>query len=156
MIIKGDAKTRALAIFDRWYAAHEARDTKALAAALAEDAQIHSLFRREPVLGRAAAVTHFLSVNATFSDLAMSLTCVPAPYADRVLVEVEFSGAFTGELTWNEESKHGAGQRFCVPGVAIVRTGQDAVRSVSTFFNRDDWLMQIGFDAGTRSTTVRS
>lgn len=124
MTIEGDAKARTLELFERWYTAHEARDTAALAAALAEDAQIHSLFRREPVLGRAAAVTHFLSVNATFSDLAMSLACAPAPYADRVLVEVEFSGAFTGELTWNEESKRGAGQRFRVPGLQLSAPGK--------------------------------
>ncbi|GAA3526111.1 ester cyclase [Amycolatopsis ultiminotia] len=139
-----DDDARTLDVFGRWYTAHESGDVAGLAAALGEDAAIHSLFRPEPVAGRDAAVGHFLGVRSTFGEIAMTLRHAPAVAAGRVLVEVEFSGAFTGTLTWAGVPAHGSGQRFRLGGVAIVRVGRGRVRSVRTLFDRDEWLRQIG------------
>jgi hypothetical protein len=65
-----------------------------------------------------------------------------------VLAEVEFTGSFTGELTWRELVYQGAGRRFAVPGVVVIGTGDGAVISVRTLFDRDDWLRQIGVPTG--------
>lgn len=139
----------ALAVFERWYVAHETGDTAALAAVLAEDVVVHSLFRAEPVRTRDVAVAHFVHTTTTFSELAMALVSTPAASADGVvLAEVMFTGAFTGELTWRERVYRGAGQRFQVPGVVVIRTHDGAVRSVRTLFDRDDWLRQIDVPNG--------
>lgn len=135
----------ALAVFERWYAAHEGGDTEALAAVLANDVVVHSLFRPEPVRGRDAAVAHFVQTTTTFSDLALALVSTPAAAANgAVLAEVVFTGSFTGVLTRGDRVHHGGGQRFTVPGVVVIRTADGAVTSVRTLFDRDDWLRQIG------------
>lgn len=138
-----------LAVFGRWYDAHESGDLDGLAGVLASDVAIHSLFKSAPVRGRDDAVAHFVGVTSTFSDMAMALAHRPAATDGRVLVEVEFSGAFTGELTWNRVAHSGAGQPFRVPGAAVIRIGTGRVQSVRTLFDRDDWLRQIGIGRGT-------
>lgn len=137
----GDLET--LAVFDRWYVAHESGDAAALAAALGEDAAIHSLFRDTPVRGRNAAVAHFLSVNEIFNPLQMTLSHQPVAAEGRVLAEVEVVGTFTGVLTFSGVTMRGAGQPFRVPGVVVVGTEGGAVSSVRTLFDRDDLLRQI-------------
>jgi steroid delta-isomerase-like uncharacterized protein len=135
----------ALEVFERWYSAHENGDTAALGAVLADDVAVYSLFRAEPVRTRDAAVAHFVQTTTTFSDLALTLISTPAAAADgAVLAEVIFTGAFTGELAWRGQLHRGAAQRFEVPGVVVVGTHHDAVKSVRTLFDRDDWLRQIG------------
>lgn len=135
----------ALRAFDGWYVAHEAGDIAALGAVLADDVAVYSLFRAEPVRTRDAAVAHFVRTTTTFPDLTTTLVSTPAVAADgAVLAEVEFTGTFTGELSWRERVHRGAGQRFEVPGVVVIRTRDGAVTSVRTLFDRDDWLRQIG------------
>ncbi|MEU1548300.1 nuclear transport factor 2 family protein [Nocardia sp. NPDC005745] len=141
--IRGD-DPETLGVFGSWYAAHESGDVAGLAAALGEDVVIHSLFKATLVQGRDAAVMHFLGVNATFSRMQMTLCHRPAAAEGRVLAEVEFAGAFTGELTWSGVTTRGAGQGFRVPGVVVVGVADGAVSSVRTLFDRDDWLRQIG------------
>lgn len=133
-----------LSTFERWYAAHESGDTAGLAAVLAEDVMIHSLFRPAPVRGRQAAVTHFSRTTSTFTDLAMSLVSRPAVVDDLTMAEVRFTGAFTGELIWAGRKHTGSGVRFSVPGVLAVHVHDHAVISVQTLFDRDDWLRQAG------------
>jgi steroid delta-isomerase-like uncharacterized protein len=135
----------ALAVFDRWYDAHESGDVPALRAVLADDVVVHSLFRAEPARSRDAAVAHFLrTTTVTFAGLAMGLVSTPAAAANgAVLAEVVFAGAFTGELTWRGRVHQGAGQRFSLPGVVVIRTRDGAVTSVKTLYDRDDWLRQI-------------
>lgn len=135
----------ALAVFDRWYDAHETGDVPALRAVFAEDVEIHSMFRPEPVRSPGAAVAHFLRTTTdTFAGLAMGLVSTPAAAADgAVLAEVVFAGSFTGQLTWRDRVHRGAGQRFSLPGVVVVRTRDGAVTSVKTLYDRDDWLRQI-------------
>jgi steroid delta-isomerase-like uncharacterized protein len=135
----------ALAVFDRWYDAHESGDVPALREVLADDVEVHSLFRAEPARGRDAAVAHFLrTTTVTFAGLAMGLVSTPAAAANgAVLAEVVFTGAFTGELTWRDRVHQGAGQRFSLPGVVVLRTRDGAVTSVKTLYDRDDWLRQI-------------
>jgi hypothetical protein len=136
-------------VFERWYLAHETGDTVALGAVLADEVVVHSLFRPEPVRTREAAVTHFARTTATFSELAMALVSSPAASADgAVLAEVVFTGAFTGELAWRDRVYRGAGERFRVPGVVVVRTHHDEVTSVRTLFDRDDWLRQVAVPTG--------
>lgn len=136
-------------MFERWYVAHETGDTAALGAVLADDVSVHSLFRPEPVRTRDAAVAHFVRTTTTFSGLAMALVSTPAASANgAVLAEVVFTGAFTGELAWRERVYRGAGQRFQVPGVVVIRTHDGAVTSVQTLFDRDDWLCQIDVPNG--------
>ncbi|MFD2414859.1 nuclear transport factor 2 family protein [Amycolatopsis pigmentata] len=144
--MSGSDSTDSLSVFERWYAAHESRDTAALAAVLSDDVQVKSLFRAKAASGREAAIAHFLGVNETFSDLSMSLTCAPAVTRDRVLVEVVFSGAFTGELAWQGTVHAGNGRAFEVPGVAVIRIEDGQVCSVQTLFDRDAWLSQVGID----------
>lgn len=135
----------ALDVFEQWYVAHEAGDIDALSAVLAPDVAIHSLFRLEPVRSRDAAVAHFLGTTTTFSPLDMGLVSTPAAAANgAVLAEVVFAGKFVGELSWRGDVHRGAGQRFSVPGVVVVRTHDGAVTSVRTLYDRDDWLRQIG------------
>ncbi|WP_186382362.1 nuclear transport factor 2 family protein [Amycolatopsis rhizosphaerae] len=142
-----DDDARTLEVFGRWYTAHESGDVAGLNATLGDEATVHSLFKPTPARGREAAVAHFTGVNATFSPLAMSLRHTPAAADGRVFAEVEFSGAFTGELTWGGVTTRGAGQGFRVPGVVVVRVADSAVRSVRTLFDRDEWLRQIGIPA---------
>lgn len=142
-----DAQT--LEIFGRWYAAHESRDVAVLAGVLDEDATIRSLFRPAPVRGRDAALAHFVGVTTTFGDMAMALAHGPACAEGRVFAEVEFSGAFTGEFTWDGAARSGSGQRFRVPGVLVVHIADGRVRSVATLFDRDEWLRQIGIPVGS-------
>lgn len=146
MSVNRQGSAAALATFNRWYSAHEGRDIACLSKVLASAAEIHSLFRNQPVRGRSAAVNHFRAVNETFEDLAMMLQCVPAVGDDRVLVEVEFSGRFAGVLKWRGVAHSGSGQHFCVPGVAVVHTAGAEVSRVRTLFDRDEWLRQIGID----------
>lgn len=134
----------ALAVFDRWYAAHEAGDVPALRAVLHADVTVQSLFRSAPVCSRDAAVTHFLRTTTTFPGLEMGLVSTPAAAANgAVLAEVVFTGKFAGELTWRERVHRGAGQRFAVPGVVVIHTREGAVTHVRTLYDRDDWLGQI-------------
>ena len=134
----------ALAVFDSWYTAHEAGDVPALRAVLAADVEVHSLFRPEPARSRDAAVAHFLRTTATFAGLAMELVSTPAAAANgAVLAEVVFSGAFTGELDFRDQVYRGAGQRFAVPGVVLIRTRGGEVASVRSLYDRDLWLSQI-------------
>jgi ketosteroid isomerase-like protein len=135
----------ALAVFDRWYDAHESGDVPALREVLGDDVEVHSMFRPEPARSRDAAVAHFLrTTTVTFPGLAMGLVSTPAAAGDgAVLAEVVFAGTFTGELTWRGRVHRGAGQRFSLPGVVVIRTRGDAVISVKTLYDRDDWLRQI-------------
>lgn len=134
----------ALAVFDRWYTAHEGRQVSALRAVLAADVKVHSLFRPEPARSREVAVAHFLRTTETFAGLAMDLVSTPACAANgAVLAEVVFSGAFSGGLTFRDRVHHGAGQRFELPGVVVVHTRRDEVTSVRTLYDRDLWLRQI-------------
>lgn len=134
----------ALAVFDRWYDAHESGDVPALREVLDDDVEVHSMFRPEPAGSRDAAVAHFLRTTGTFADLAMGLVSTPSAAANgAVLAEVMFTGAFTGELTWRGRVHQGAGQRFSLHGVVVVRTHEGAVTSVKTLYDRDDWLRQI-------------
>ncbi|MFF3569290.1 nuclear transport factor 2 family protein [Nocardia jiangxiensis] len=130
--------------FARWYTAHEAGDVTGLTAVLAEDVTVHSLFRPEPARGRAAAAAHFRGTTTTFTDLTMALLSAAAADGNVVLAEVLFTGAFTGVLSWSGREHHGRGQRLAVPGAVVVHTRADAVTSVRTLFDRDDWLRQIG------------
>nr|WP_275404041.1 nuclear transport factor 2 family protein [Pseudonocardia acidicola] len=134
-----------MAVFDRWYDAHESGDVPALREVLADDVEVHSLFRAEPARSRDAAVAHFLrTTTVTFAGLAMGLVSTPAAAANgAVLAEVVFTGAFTGRLTWRDRVHQGAGQRFSLPGVVVLRTRDGAVTSVKTLYDRDDWLRQI-------------
>jgi ketosteroid isomerase-like protein len=140
-----------LEVFGLWYTAHESGDVAGLAAALGEDAAVHSLFKPAPARGREAAVAHYLGVNASFRRMAMSLCHTPAAADGRVLAEVEFTGAFTGELTWAGVTTRGTGQGFRIPGVIVVQVGGGAVRSVRTLFDREEWLRQIGIPTPVRS-----
>lgn len=141
--------TETLAVFERWYSAHEAGDVAKLGAVLADDVTVHSLFRSEPVHTRDAALAHFARTTTTFSDLVMGLVSNPTAAANgAVLAEVVFTGTFTGELTWRDRVHRGAGQPFEVPGVVVIRTDQRGVISVRTLFDRDDWLRQIGVPPG--------
>ncbi len=133
-----------LDVFDRWYRAHESGDVDGLGAVLSQDVTIHSLFKPEPVRGRDAALAHFVGVNNTFSNMAITITESPTAAHDRVLAEADFSGAFTGKLTWEGVSHSGTGQRFRVSGVVLVRITDGRVISVRTLFDRDDLLRQIG------------
>ena len=105
---------------------------------------IYSLFRPVPVRGRDAAVAHFVRVNSTFKNLAMTLAHAPTSSDGRVLAEFELTGAFTGELTWEGVTNVGAGQRFRVTGVLLVAIANGRVRSVKTLYDRDELLRQIG------------
>lgn len=135
----------ALTVFSRWYDAHEAGDVSALREVFADDVEVHSLFRTEPARSPDAAVAHFLrTTTETFAGLAMGLVSTPAAAANgAVLAEVVFTGAFTGELGWRGRVHRGAGQRFSLPGVVVIRTRDGAVTSVKTLYDRDDWLRQI-------------
>ena len=84
-----------VAVFGRWYAAHETGDTGALAAVLGPDVAVHSLFRSAPVRGRSDAVAHFRRTMSTFPDLSMPLACDPVAASNgAVLAEVTFEGSF--------------------------------------------------------------
>ena len=135
----------ALTVFTRWYDAHEAGDVSALREVFADDVEVHSLFRTEPARSPDAAVAHFLrTTTETFAGLAMGLVSTPfAAAAGAVLAEVVVTGTFTGELGWRGRVHRGAGQRFSLPGVVVIRTRDGAVTSVKTLYDRDDWLRQI-------------
>lgn len=138
----------ALATFERWYDAHETRDLDALAAVLAADVAVHSMFRPEPARSRADAVAHFRRTTTVFPNLAMPLESgVAATPAGTVLAECRFVGTFGGRLTWGGREHAGNGRRFDVPGVVVLHTADQAVTSVRTLFDRDDWLRQIGVPA---------
>jgi hypothetical protein len=118
---------------------------------------VHSLFAREPVRGREGAVSHYERTTTTFAGLAMALVSTPAAAANgAVLAEVEFTGSFTGELTWQARVRRGAGQQFRVPGVVVIWTRNGAVTSVRTLFDRDDWLRQLDAPPIDRSSTRSS
>jgi hypothetical protein len=111
---------------------------------LDDDVRIHSMFRDQPVESRDAAVAHFVRTTTTFA-LAMPLVGGPAVADDgTVLAEVDFVGTFTGTLLWHGTEHVGAGERFRVPGVVVLHTQDDRVRSVRTLYDREDWLRQIG------------
>lgn len=145
---RGETERRAAATFDRWYQAHESADLAALAAVLAENVAVRSLFRPAPVRGRERAVEHFKKTLQAFSDLSMPLLGpVGITAMGVVLGEVRFAGHFTGFLTVRDRRYEGERQPFDVSGVVILHTGNDAVTSVRTLFDRDDWLHQIGIPA---------
>jgi ketosteroid isomerase-like protein len=134
----------ALDLFDRWYAAHEEADLVALGQVLAPDVTIHSLFRDEPVHTRPTALAHFQGTLRRFPDLSMPLRSAPAAGAGTVFGEVSFTGTFSGQLQWHGNVYNGTGERFSVPGVVVLHTDGDFVTSVATWFDRDNWLRQIG------------
>jgi hypothetical protein len=135
----------ALGTFERWYAAHERGDLAQLAAVLAPDVTVYSMFRQVPVHSRESAVRHFQGTMASFPDLSMPV--VSGPVAARngtVLAEACFTGSFTGKLAWRGIVYEGLGQSFDVPGAIVVGTTGGAVTTVRTLFDRDTWLRQIG------------
>ncbi|WP_241479897.1 nuclear transport factor 2 family protein [Mycolicibacterium neoaurum] len=145
--IEAEKAEDVLALFERWHDAHEASDYEGLAGVLAEDVEIHSMFKPEPVAGRPAALEHFRGTVSRFTDFGMPLLSAPAASdAGIAFAEVVFTGTFTGELTWRGILHRGRRQAFEVPGVIVLHTAGNMVTSVKTLFDRDDWLGQIGVD----------
>ncbi|MBX4171763.1 hypothetical protein ACRAJ3_18120 [Rhodococcus pyridinivorans] len=141
------ARSEALSLFNIWYHAHQTFNYESLGNVLSPDVEIHSLFSRRPVAGRISALKHFRTTVSRFSEFAMPLVSPPAANGHQTaFAEVDFTGRFSGELTWRGTTHKGKHQPFRVPGVIILHTTETNVSSVKTLFDRDDWLCQIDIE----------
>ncbi len=140
-------------LFGLWYTAHESGATDDLAAVLAEDVEVRSLFRAQPVRTRAAAVAHFQATMSTFPDLSMPVLAGPLVADDgTVVAEVKFCGTFDGPLTWAGQSHAPTHRQFSVSGVVLLHTDDNFITEVRTLFDRDEWLTQIGVPSDRSAT----
>ncbi len=139
------AEGRSLAML--WLDSHNRNDPAALGEMLAEDIEIHSLFRSEPARGREHAIQHFRQTMSTFPDLVID------PVADALSADgtqyfahVRFRGHFTGPWGAGDHRLMGSGQKLDVAGTVILSLNDNGVRSVRTLFDKAEWLAQMGME----------
>ena len=138
--------TDAVEIARRWFWAHDAVDYTGLEAVLHPDVEVRSLFRARPACGRAEALEHFRGMISRYPDLLLRTLAGPvaAPMTEggaRVFASVVFTGHYAGE---NAPDDPADGRPLAVPGVVELHIAEDHVRNVRTYFDKTEWLRQIG------------
>lgn len=128
-----------------WLKAHDTHDPVLLLAALHDDVNVRSLFRSTPAAGKEEAKAHFEGVLRAFPDLVMPVSGEGFDStADLYLAEVHFVGTFAGHLTVDGHTHRGGGERFDVTGVVCQHLRDGLIHTTATYFDRADWLTQIG------------
>jgi steroid delta-isomerase-like uncharacterized protein len=138
--------TDAVTIARRWFQAHDAIDYPALEAVLHPDVEVRSLFRQQPARGRPEALEHFREMMARYPDLLLRIEVGPvAAGADsggtRVFASVVFTGHYVGDV---EPVDVADGRQLAVPGAVELHVEDGHVRTVRTYFDKAEWLAQIG------------
>lgn len=136
-----DAARNAVELAEHWFEAHDAVDATRLAELLHPDVVVRSLFSSRPVRGRSAAIAHFQRTMAEYPDLRLRIVAGPVaahgPSDQHVLADIVFEGH-------HRSSSLEMPRALSVPGVVVLATTSAAVTEVRTYFDKTDWLTQIG------------
>ncbi len=136
-----DTLRNAVDLAMHWFQAHDAVDSGRLSTLLHPDVVIRSLFSDRPVQGRSAAITHFQRTMAEYPDLKLRIVAGPVAAlgssALRVMADIVFEGHRRSPA--NERDR-----ALSVPGVVVLGVNSAAVTEVRTYFDKNEWLTQIG------------
>ncbi|MDV3128636.1 nuclear transport factor 2 family protein [Mycobacterium sp. 21AC1] len=131
----------AVELANHWFQAHDAVDAVRLGSLLHPDVVVRSLFSARPVQGRRAAVAHFQRTMADYPDLRLRIVAGPVaaqgPSGQRVVADIFFEGHHRSSST--ERTRV-----LSVPGVVVLEMTSTAVTGVRTYFDKTEWLRQIG------------
>lgn len=134
----------AVELAGNWFRAHDAVDVAQLGNLLHPDVVIRSLFSDRPVQGRSAAIAHFQRTMTEYPDLKLRI--VAGPVAARgqsgisVMADIIFEGHHRSSSTERVRA-------LSVPGVVVLGMTSDAVAEVRTYFDKNEWLTQVGLCA---------
>lgn len=136
-----DTARNAVELAKNWFRAHDAVDVARLGKLLHPDVVIRSLFSERPVQGRSAAIAHFQRTMAEYPDLKLRIVAGPLAAQGlsglRVMADIIFEGR-------HRSSSIERTRALSVPGVVVLGMTAAAVTEVRTYFDKNEWLRQIG------------
>jgi len=122
-----------------YYAAFNRGDWDAMCAFLADDVA-HDLNQGERQVGKATFRAFLARMERSYKEQLRDIVVLGGP-AGRVGAEYVVEGTY---LATDEGLPPATGQRYTLPGAGFFDTRAGRLTRVTTYYNLQDWLRQVG------------
>jgi steroid delta-isomerase-like uncharacterized protein len=133
------SSTESLALVQRYYDAFNAGDWAGMLAAVADDV-VHDVNQGEREVGKAAFAAFVARMETAYRERLIDVTLFAGP-AGRVAAEFIVEGEY---LSADPGFPAAHGQRYRLPAGAFLETANGRITRVTTYYNLQDWLRQVG------------
>ena len=131
--------TEPLALVQRYYDSFNARDWAGMLATVADDV-VHDVNQGEREIGKAAFAAFVARMEHAYRERLVDLVLFAGP-GGRVAAEFMVEGEY---LAADPGMPPARGQRYRLPAGAFLDTGGGHITRVTTYYNLQGWLRQVG------------
>jgi steroid delta-isomerase-like uncharacterized protein len=133
------SSTESLALVQRYYDAFNAGNWAGMLAAVADDV-VHDVNQGEREVGAVAFAAFVARMETAYRERLLDVTLFAGP-GGRVAAEFIVEGEY---LTADPGFPAAHGQRYRLPAGAFLETANGRITRVTTYYNLQDWLRQVG------------
>lgn len=128
-----------LALVQRYYDAFNAGDWTGMLAAVSDDV-VHDVNQGEREVGKAAFAAFVARMETAYRERLVDVALFAGP-GGRVAAEFTVEGEY---LKADPGFPAASGQRYRLPAGAFLDTAGGRITRVTTYYNLQDWLRQVG------------
>lgn len=127
-------------VVQRYFDAFNAGDTAAMLDCLTDDVE-HHVNQGGVRHGKAAFAEFCDHMSRCYRETLTDLVIFTSPDATRAAAEFTVNGQY---LATDDGLPEAAGQTYCLPGGSFFGLRDGRIARVTTYYNLQDWLAQVG------------
>ena len=135
-----DARNTAIHLIDRYYAAFNTGDGDGMVA-LVDDNVVHDVNQGGRRVGRVAFAAFLDHMDRCYAEQVIDLVVLANDEGTRAAAEFTVTGAYQAT---DEGLPEASGQTYSLPGGAFFEIAGGRITRVTTYYNRQEWIAQVG------------
>jgi steroid delta-isomerase-like uncharacterized protein len=127
-------------LIDQYYRAFNAEDYAGMLALLSDDV-VHDINQGERQVGKPQFTAFLKHMEECYSERLENIVIMASPDNTRFAAEFVVHGKY---LTTDSDLPPARGQAYKLPAGAFLEVAGGKITRVTTFYNLQDWLKQVG------------